>query len=254
MEDFAEGPRSKFLWLVVQFLWELKQNQPVLTRSMAPALNSGEDEIEKKFQAMVKAGPCSSAGIVLYPHSIKDTHVWSTGQGLVFMMVRSGEWLPQKSLRLGVWTIFGGISLDAHPWQKFKSLWLPKRMQYIRVISSLQFQVFQFDLVCKHLGLSKKGEIAKNGNSNNGERKRRLSPLDFRVILTCSDDHHLSHTWLFYGLITHEIHHCLDRKGDSSYPGRRGYFKWLMNFHELLHIHISRSYSNICIYILMGVS
>ena len=125
-------------------------------------------------------------------------------------------------------------------------------MQYIRVISSLQFQVFQFDLVCKHLGLSKKGEIAKNGNSNNGERKRRLSPLDFRVILTCSDDHHLSHTWLFYGLITHEIHHCLDRKGDSSYPGRRGYFKWLMNFHELLHIHISRSYSNICIYILWG--
>jgi hypothetical protein len=26
----------------------------------------------------------------------------------VFMMVRSGEWLPKKSLRLGVWsTIFG---------------------------------------------------------------------------------------------------------------------------------------------------
>lgn len=145
--------------IVVQFLWELKQNQPILTRSMAPALNSGEDEIEKKFQAMVKAGPCSSAGIVYIPSdSIKDTHATLLGRA-VFMMVRSGEWLPKKSLRLGVWSsIFGSRDVPglAHPWQKFKSLWLTKRIQYIRVISSLQFQVFQFELVCKHLGLSKK--------------------------------------------------------------------------------------------------
>jgi hypothetical protein len=58
---------------------------------MAPALNSGEDEIEKKFQAMVKAGPCSSAGIVYIPSdSIKDTHATLLGRA-VFMMVRSGE-------------------------------------------------------------------------------------------------------------------------------------------------------------------
>ena len=101
--------------IVVQFLWELKQNQPVLTRSMAPALNSGEDEIEKKFQAMVKAGPCSSAGIVYIPTALKTPTFDLLGRAWCLWWLGVGNDSPKNPSGL----VFEPFSVG-YPWMHIR--------------------------------------------------------------------------------------------------------------------------------------